>query len=127
MRGFRYGCRHRRLGQRRSGGKQEAGEQALARGTAKRLGRLAINADETLPQPFRIAEADRQRDGFKRFATILDPRPGQLGAQPIHRLGRAEAGFGQERPAELTRAEARDLRQALDRQILMQMVAGELQ
>jgi hypothetical protein len=94
-------------------------------GAADALWRLAEAAQEGAAHALGIAEADLARDDFERLGAGLDAQPRRLGPEALDRLGRGLAGLGEKGAAELARAETGDLGETLDRELLVEMLAGE--
>src|ERR1700753_206825 len=79
-------------------------------------------AHESPAHAFRIRKSDGLGDLLDRLRARFDPAAGRIRAQPFNRLGRRLTSLRAKCTAEVTRADACNLRKALDRQRLSDML-----
>ena len=89
------------------------------------LRRHAEHFDESTPHALRVGEAERLSDHLDGLCSLLQSHAGGLDTKPLDGLGRRLAGLAPECPPELTDTQMRRVRQAFDRQILVQVIPRE--
>jgi hypothetical protein len=91
---------------------------------SKRLGGLSENTDKRAAHSFLISESGFARDHFNRMSALRDHQARGFEPEAFDRLRGRRARLGPERPAELTRTEARGFRQIFDRKRRAEIAPG---
>ncbi|MDT4857017.1 hypothetical protein FQZ97_914260 [compost metagenome] len=95
----------------------------LASAPAQFLWRPPNDSDEAAQHMIGIAEADTPGDLLERLMPVLDQRPRGLDAKALDGFRRRHPDGCREHAAKLADAHMRDVRQALNGQIVTQMIA----